>query len=131
LILPDHISEFNLETHLELLQTVISHLIANAIKFTLQGTITITLEILPSMVKISGSDSGIGIDQESQRMIFEKFKQVDGSSNRTYQGSGLGLSICHGILKLLGSEIHFESEVNKGTTCYFTLSVKEFAEQQV
>lgn len=130
LLLPDHIFEFILETDSELLRTVISHLLANAIKFTIHGSITFGFEVLPSMVKIYVRDTGIGMNQEAQKIIFEHFIQIDGSNTRTYEGSGLGLSICHGILRLLGSEIHFESEPDRGTIFYFTLPVKETIEPE-
>jgi len=129
--LPDHIFEFLLETDSELLRTVISHLIANAIKFTNKGFITFGFEILPSVIKIYVRDTGIGLGQESQQMIFEKFMQIDGSTTRNYEGSGLGLSICQGILKFLGSGIHIESDPDKGSVFSFTLPAKEYTDPEL
>ena len=123
LLLPDYPPELSLKTDPVLLNTVILHFLANAIKFTNRGSITLGLEILPSAINFFVKDTGIGMDLESQKMIFDKFRQVDGSSTRTYEGSGLGLSICKGILNLLGGDISLESTPDTGTTFYFNLPV--------
>ena len=124
LLLPDQPLELTLNTDSGLIRTLFLHILANALKFTNQGSISLGIEILPSTINFFVRDTGIGMDLESQEMIFDKFRQVDGSSTRTYEGSGLGLSICKGILRLLGGEISLESELGKGSTFYFTLPIQ-------
>ena len=121
LLIPEATSEMVLETDPELLRTVLSHTLDNAIKFTSQGNIVLGIEIDQSEIKCFVSDSGIGINEDVQKHIFDSFVQLDGSNTRSFEGSGLGLAIIQGILTILGSKIHLNSESGKGSTFYFTL----------
>jgi len=109
------------------LKQVLSNLISNAIKFTpTEGTIFSRIELLlrdekSCTLRISIQDSGIGIPQEKQKLIFEEFSQADDSTSREYGGTGLGLSISNKIIKALGSNIEVQSEEGKGSKFYFDL----------
>jgi PAS domain S-box-containing protein len=107
-----------------LLTKIFSHLIDNAIKFTKKGSITISHKLKNGFHLFSVSDTGSGISQESLSVIFEAFTQADTSTSRGYEGSGLGLSIARGFVKLLGGEIWVESVRNEGSTFYFTIPEK-------
>jgi len=104
-----------------LLAKVFSHLIDNAIKFTKQGSVTISHELKAGNHLFSVSDTGAGISEESLAMVFEVFMQADFSTSRSYEGSGLGLSIARGFVKLLGGDIWAESANGEGSTFYFTV----------
>ena len=66
-------------------------------------------------------DSGIGIDKSKHSIIFERFRQVDDSTQKKYSGSGLGLAITKSLVELLGGSIHIDSKVGEGTNIYFYL----------
>lgn len=104
-----------------LLIKIFRHFIDNAVKFTKKGTITIAYELIPGYHNFSVSDTGEGISSESLSVIFDIFRQADLSASRGYEGSGLGLSIAKGFVKLLGGEVHVESEINNGSTFSFTI----------
>ncbi|MFA9216232.1 MAG: ATP-binding protein [Sphingomonadaceae bacterium] len=108
------------------LRQVLINLVANAIKFTAAGQITVALSAGPeqdgrSDVTFAVSDTGIGIAAEKQRMIFEAFAQVDGSTTRQYGGTGLGLAICRRLLILMQGTISVHSEPEQGSTFSFTV----------
>lgn len=105
------------------LEQIISNLIINAIKFTEQGYVKLTAEIVNETdLKISVEDTGIGISQSDKENIFKEFKQVDSSLSRKYSGVGLGLTICSRYLELMNSSLMLESELGKGTKFYFILN---------
>jgi len=106
------------------LKQVLLNLIANAIKFTSQGEIQVRVipQIAKGHVLFEVQDSGIGIPLEKQDSLFQKFAQVDGSTTRTYGGTGLGLTICKNLIQLMGGQIWLQSQgTGKGTTVSFTL----------
>lgn len=108
------------------LSQVFINLISNAIKFTKNGTISITAKLIENSddtVKIffEIKDDGIGISKEKQVKIFEEFYQEYSEKENSYKGSGLGLSIVKRILTTMGSEIFIESELNNGSTFSFEL----------
>jgi len=103
------------------LEQVLTNLIGNSLKFTERGFIEFGYTLDNKHLKFFVKDTGIGIDPQMQTMIFERFRQVDDDSVKKYGGTGLGLSITKGIITLLGGTIWVESELESGTTFYFTL----------
>jgi signal transduction histidine kinase/CheY-like chemotaxis protein len=107
---------------------IITNLVSNAIKFTKEGTITITVNQISiindiSTFKFEVKDTGIGIDKENFQNIFQKFSQAETKTYRQFGGTGLGLVITKKLLDLLESDIQFESEIGIGTKFYFTISL--------
>jgi len=114
-----------LETDKVKLNQILNKLIRNAIKFTSKGTISFGYEIrdnneLVFFVK----DTGVGISQDKQKIIFQKFRQADDSSTRQFGGTGLGLSIVKGLIDLLEGNLWIESEESKGANFYFTIPLE-------
>ncbi len=108
----------------EKLTKIITHLIDNAIKFTHKGSISIVYQLLNDYLQVSVSDTGIGIPEEMQKIIFEPYRQVDYGDNRKYDGNGLGLPIAKAYTELLKGSIILNSEINKGTTVMVSIPVQ-------
>jgi signal transduction histidine kinase len=112
------------------LKQVLTNLIANAFKFTPSGEIRLqvvqeTVAESPR-VKISVTDTGIGIEPHKQELLFEPFVQADGSVKRRYGGTGLGLTVCKRLVELMGGQIALKSlGKGKGTTVSFTLPLQK------
>jgi len=101
---------------------IFSNLVDNAIRFTHEGSVIFGVSsITDSEVTFFVSDTGIGIEKEKQKVIFERFTQADSGTSRSYGGTGLGLAIVKKLLEMMGSEIHLVSEPGKGTTFSFKL----------
>ena len=104
-------------------EQVLDNLISNAIKYSHRGKIetgcSIKSETDMEVIEFYVKDSGLGISQEMGKIVFERFRQVE--EGRFHEGAGLGLSISKGIIELLGGKIWFTSEVNKGSTFYFSI----------
>jgi signal transduction histidine kinase len=105
------------------LKTALTNLIGNAAKFTEHGSITIEAHPRHGGVEILVVDTGIGIPKDKQGLIFEPFRQMDGSMTRRYGGVGLGLYIVRRLLDLIGGEISLESEVGCGSTFRVSLPI--------
>ncbi|WP_115711481.1 ATP-binding protein [Legionella sainthelensi] len=108
---------------------VLLNLVGNAIKFTDNGVVTIKVEALSlennyTQLRFSVIDTGIGIPPELQSKIFDRFFRAVPSYKSTHSGYGVGLHIAQKYLSLLGGEINLESEIGKGSTFYFTLTLK-------
>ncbi|MBC8391000.1 MAG: PAS domain S-box protein, partial [Deltaproteobacteria bacterium] len=109
----------------ELFRKVLCHLLDNAAKFTTKGGITFGYAIKPGVLEFFVKDTGSGISKEAQTRIFESFVQEELLHTRGYEGSGLGLSIAQGFVRLLGGEMGLESEKGAGSTFFFTLPWEE------
>ena len=110
------------------LQQVLLNLVNNAIKFTERGEISILIEYLeretgPSWVRFSVRDTGIGIALENQDRLFRAFSQIDSSTTRKYDGTGLGLRISKRLVARMGGDIGVESEAGVGSTFWFQLGL--------
>ncbi|WP_149242274.1 response regulator [Dyadobacter sp. 32] len=106
------------------LSQVIGNLVSNAVKFTPQGFVKLIIRPLSRTdqnitLEIAVEDSGIGIAEDKQQMIFERFTQVDSSSSRVFSGTGLGLAISKRILELQGIELQLNSVLGKGSKFFF------------
>jgi PAS domain S-box-containing protein len=121
----DILSDILIVTDKVKLKQIFINLISNAFKFTETGTIEggCKLDANQNLI-FYVSDTGIGIPNDKQQMIFERFAQVEQGANRLYGGTGLGLSIVKGLIGLLGGEISLESELGKGSTFSFTIPYK-------
>jgi signal transduction histidine kinase len=117
---------FLIETDEKRLRQIVVNLINNAIKFTLKGTIEITIvRDGDKKIRIIVTDTGIGIPENKLSEIFEPFLQVESKQTNNTTGTGLGLSIVNKLAVLLGGSIQVESKENIGSTFYLTLPVKE------
>jgi signal transduction histidine kinase/CheY-like chemotaxis protein/streptogramin lyase len=113
------------------LRQVMLNLIGNAIKFTSAGGLTVNVTPVSSghnadhqiLVRFAVRDTGIGIPLEKQRLIFEAFRQADGSTTRKYGGSGLGLSISSRLVEIMGGALGVESQPGHGSTFHFTIAL--------
>jgi HAMP domain-containing protein/signal transduction histidine kinase/CheY-like chemotaxis protein len=126
----------SLYTDPQRLQQVLKNLLANAFKFTAEGSVTLLIHrpgpevhfsnpslAFERVVAFSVADTGIGIPEDKQGLIFEAFQQADGTTSRRYGGTGLGLTISRDIARHLGGEIHVESRPGQGSV--FTLYLPE------
>ncbi|MCE9598287.1 MAG: response regulator [Spirochaetia bacterium] len=112
------------------LSQVLMNLMANAVKFTERGDITIRSEVMPGHVgnsvpvRFSIADTGIGVPPEKRSLIFESFVQADAGVTRRHGGSGLGLAIAGGIVQLMGGEIEVEENPGGGVIFSFTVMLE-------
>lgn len=122
------------------LRQVLLNLVNNAIKFTSSGGVKIILRSYAEAhdgqkmddhvnVYFCVEDTGIGISDEAQRKLFSPFSQADSSTTRKYGGTGLGLAICKRLVEAMGGEIQVESQEEKGSRFYFTITMKTYQPQ--
>jgi signal transduction histidine kinase len=108
------------------IRQVLLNLVNNAIKFTPDGFVAVhaaldRIEPRGAILHVTVRDSGIGLSESQQKVIFEAFRQADGSTTRRYGGTGLGLSICKRLVEMMGGEIWVESRLGQGSTFHFTV----------
>lgn len=124
------------------LRQVLLNLVSNALKFTRKGGVTLRLKAtpvkhLPENIKgdyeiyFAVEDTGIGISPEAQETLFNPFHQADQSVARKYGGSGLGLAICQRLVETMGGAIRLNSEINKGSTFFFSLLMQKGQEDNL
>ncbi|MBI5961689.1 MAG: HAMP domain-containing protein [Chloroflexi bacterium] len=105
------------------IEQIVLNLLSNAFKFTETGSVTLALAASESghnwLIRVT--DTGVGIPPHALEIIFEEFRQVDGSSSRSHQGTGLGLAIARKLTRMMGGEIRVESELGKGSIFTVTL----------
>jgi signal transduction histidine kinase len=116
---------------------IMLNIVGNALKFTQEGSITLTAEIIPrsiiwedqekpGLLKISIADTGIGVSLEQQSKLFKKFVQIDGSHSRSYGGTGLGLVISQKLVEAMGGKVAFFSlGEGLGSTVTFTVLLEQ------
>jgi signal transduction histidine kinase len=106
------------------MEQVLHNLVMNAIKYSPEGTgVAIRIEKRGSAIMVAVKDQGIGIPAEHLEHVFERFYRVEETLSRLTGGSGLGLSICRGLVEAHGGRIWVESQSGKGSTFYFTIPV--------
>ncbi len=105
------------------LNQVLNHLTSNAIKFTDSGEIEIAYKAEEKKLKVFVRDTGIGIPKNKQKVIFDRFAKVNTDKNRLYGGTGIGLTISKGLMKLMKGKIKVESEPGKGSTFSIEISL--------
>ncbi len=110
-----------METDARRLEQVLKNLLSNALKFTDRGEVSVDVGASGDEVTFAVRDTGIGIPAGQQNVIFEAFRQADGTTNRKYGGTGLGLSISRQLAHLLGGEISVASEAGNGSCFTLTL----------
>ena len=116
--IPDHISA---HTDAGKVEQILLNLLANAVKFTNQGSVHVRLARHADVIRCEVSDTGVGIDPAHLQRVFEPFEQVDASATRLQTGVGLGLSVSRSLARLLGGEVSAVSQPGMGST--FTLTV--------
>ena len=110
---------------------VFSHLLDNAVKFTREGAISFGYTRQGDQNHFFVTDTGVGIRDEIQPVIFEQFMQEEETNTRAFDGSGLGLSIVQGLVRLLGGEVGLASEKGRGTTFFFHIPCEEVFEKNI
>ncbi len=121
-----------IESDAQRLQQILVQVLTNALKFTEKGKIEMTLRAADvsggKFIEIAVADTGIGIKREDHELIFEDFRQLDGSSSRTYGGTGLGLGLCRRLATALGGTINLSSELGVGSVFSLVLPVNYSAD---
>jgi signal transduction histidine kinase len=103
---------------------ILSNLLSNAYKFTAQGEVSVSVESHNDTARFGVNDTGIGITPDVQQLVFEEFRQVDGSSTRQYGGSGLGLALSRQLARLLGGDIVLRSSSSEGSSFVLELPLE-------
>ena len=94
---------------------------SNACKFTERGSVTLGLQLTDENFVFYVKDTGIGIAQKNKEIIFDWFRKVEDDTNKLYRGTGLGLAISSRLAEILGGRVWVDSELNVGSTFYFSI----------
>ena len=117
------------------IQQVLNNLLSNALKFTEDGLISVSVRCEQVsediQLEFEVKDSGVGLSSAHQALLFQPFNQGDETISRRYGGTGLGLAICKQLTALMGGEIWVESQLGKGSIFHFTVKVQQDASQQI
>lgn len=105
------------------LRQILINLVGNAIKFTNQGSVTVSAELRGDEMRFRVQDTGVGIAEADLPRLFKDFSQLDGSNTRLHGGTGLGLAICRRLVETIGGHIGVESRLGQGSTFWFELPV--------
>lgn len=129
----DDVPEIVLGDNIRLCQIIIN-LVGNAIKFTTTGSVNVSAKTLKkendrTFIEFSIKDTGIGIPENKLEHIFERFRQADSDTTRTFGGTGLGLSIAKQLVELQGGTLSVASKVGVGSVFSFTIPFKEYTQQ--
>jgi signal transduction histidine kinase len=127
IVVPDVLAPMNSDRRR--VEQILLNLLNNAIKFTEEGGLTLTVDLLESdprgtMARMKVADTGIGIEAEDRSKLFQPFRQIDSGLQRQHEGTGLGLAICRRLTELLGGTIGAESEPGRGSVFTVTLPMK-------
>jgi signal transduction histidine kinase len=120
----NEIGNISIRSDLGKIKQALDNLVSNAIKFTVAGSVNITLSRVNDNILVSVADTGIGIRESDKAFIFDRFRQAEIGLSRPYGGSGLGLAITKGNIEFLGGKIWFESKSDKGSVFTFTVPVE-------
>ncbi len=131
LVVPDKTEKLIVVTDPMRLQQIMTNLLSNALKFTEFGSIEFGYKIDGDFLSFFVKDTGIGILRSKQKLLFQRFSQLDPSTTRKYGGTGLGLAISKNLVDLLGGNIGMESNPGKGSLFYFNIPYKPAKRQPV
>ena len=102
-------------------EKIVLNLLSNALKFTFEGEVDLTLKPVDGAVELRVRDTGVGIPEEHRERMFERFHRIEGAAARTYEGTGIGLALVQELAKLHGGSVRVESAVGAGST--FTVTI--------
>ena len=104
---------------------VITNLVGNSLKFTNVGNVSISASYECGQLRVEVMDTGIGISEDRQEAVFDSFTQADPSTSRQYGGTGLGLTICKNLIRLMDGEVGLSSKLGKGSSFWFQIPAEE------
>lgn len=126
------VEEVILTCDLDSIERIILNLLSNAIKFTPKdGNVFVNISVINDLIQIRVKDSGIGIPKDEQKMIFERFKQVDNLFTRSNEGSGIGLNLVKSLVEMHGGTIQVNSECLKGSEFIIEIPIKKMSDVQI